>query len=447
MKHAVRKKDVLWGYISQFLSIASSLLLLPFILRYLGQEEIGLWYVFVALAGLVQLLEFGLLPTVSRFISYVYSGAKDITYNKTPECKDEEINKELLNDLIIAAREIYFKITTLAFVGIVILGNIYLYSLHTTLDFLYVMSCWTLYGISICVQLYFGYYNSILKGRGDQTVLNKVIVLTKSVLLAVSIPMLVSGQGLISLAIGSVIAVIIDRWIITKCVYNNDHYIIKNYIPLQAAKELKTIVWQSAKDMGIVQLGNFLCVRGSILIVSSFIGLKAAAAYGLTVQVTMVIVIVASMLFGLNLPRMTAEQALQKYSSVKRLFKKSLLTANAIYMASAFSLVFLGDFLLKHITQQTHFLPTEMLVLYLICSLLEMNYSLCTSYLTTKNQIPFVKSMIITGMSIILLSFVVTYYLKAGVLGVILSQLFVQSLYNNWKWPLTVYQDLRNVKS
>ena len=153
------------------------------------------------------------------------------------------------------------------------------------------------------------------------------------------------------------------------------------------------------------------------------------------------------MLFGLNLPRMTAEQALQKYSSVKRLFKKSLLTANAIYMASAFSLVFLGDFLLKHITQQTHFLPTEMLVLYLICSLLEMNYSLCTSYLTTKNQIPFVKSMIITGMSIILLSFVVTYYLKAGLLGVILSQLFVQSLYNNWKWPLTVYQDLRNVKS
>ncbi|HCR2012775.1 TPA: hypothetical protein ONC52_004666, partial [Enterobacter asburiae] len=114
MKHAVRKKDVLWGYLSQFLSIASSLLLLPFILRYLGQEEIGLWYVFVALAGLVQLLEFGLLPTVSRFISYVYSGAKDITYNKTPECKDEEINKELLNDLIIAAREIYFKITTLA---------------------------------------------------------------------------------------------------------------------------------------------------------------------------------------------------------------------------------------------------------------------------------------------------------------------------------------------
>lgn len=447
MKHVVSKKDVLWGYLSQFLSIASSLLLLPFILRYLGQEEIGLWYVFVALAGLVQLLEFGLLPTVSRFISYVYSGAKDIRYNKTPECKDEQINPDLLNNLIIAARQIYFKITALALLGIVLFGNIYLYTLHTTLDYIYVMSCWTLYGISICIQLYFGYYNSILKGRGDQTVLNKVIVLTKSVLLAVSIPLLIGGQGLISLAIGSVIAVIIDRWIITKCVYNNDRYIIKNYISVEVSKELKTIVWQSAKDMGIVQLGNFLCVRGSVLIVSSFIGLKAAAAYGLTVQVTMVIVIVASMLFGLNLPRMTSEQALQKYSSVKRLFKKSLLTANVIYIISAFSLVLLGNFLLKYITQQTQFLPTEMLILYLVGGLLEMNYSLCTSYLTTKNQIPFVKSMIITGILIILLSFVATFYLKAGLLGVILSQLFVQSLYNNWKWPLTVYQDLRNVKS
>lgn len=446
MKHVVKKQDIIWGYLSQFLNIASNLLLLPFILRCLSQEEIGLWYVFVAMAGLIQLLEFGLLPTISRFISYVYSGASQIIYNKVPECNKGHLDKEYLNNVVAVSRKIYSKISLIAFFSITVFGNIYLYSLNTSSSHYYIMACWTLYGISICVQLYFGYYNSILKGRGDQTTLNKVIVLTKTIFLTVSIPLLITGVGLLSLSIASALAVVIDRIIITRCVFSPNSYLDRKFTATSSVSDLKRIVWRSARDMGIVQLGNYLSVRAGVLIVSSFVGLGAAATYGLTIQVTMVVVIVSSMLFGLNLPHITSEQALRNYPVVKQLMKKSLLMANAIYLVSAVLFLLLGNFLLGIVTHNTHFLPTALLALYLFTALLEMNYSICTSYLTTKNNTIFLNSMIISGVSIMVLSCILTYYFHMGILGVILSQLIVQCAYNNWRWPVEVYRELRYVK-
>ncbi|HFO7333181.1 TPA: hypothetical protein ACHK0X_005547, partial [Escherichia coli] len=107
----------------------------------------------------------------------------------------------------------------------------------------------------------------------------------------------------VSLAVGAVISVIIDRILIRKYVYSQESGLIRNLEKSNKTVSLKKVIWQSARDMGVVQLGNYLSVRAGVLIVSSFVNLDAAASYGLTVQVTMVIVIIASMFFGLNIPR------------------------------------------------------------------------------------------------------------------------------------------------
>ncbi|MEJ9283664.1 O66 family O-antigen flippase [Escherichia coli] len=444
MNYLVNRKDIIWGYLSQFLNISSSLLLLPFILKCLNEEEIGLWYVFVAMAGIIQLLEFGLLPTISRFISYVYSGALNLEYGKIPKCNIGDFNKELLNDVVVTCRCIYFKIALFALVGILILGNAYIYTLSTSINKYYILCCWSVYGLSICIQLYFGYYNAILKGRGDQTLLNKIIVVAKLTLLLISIPLLIAGCGLVSLAVGAVISVIIDRILIRKYVYSQESGLIRNLEKSNKTVSLKKVIWQSARDMGVVQLGNYLSVRAGVLIVSSFVNLDAAASYGLTVQVTMVIVIIASMFFGLNIPRITSEQAHENMLVVKNLMKKSLLIANCIYIFAALILVAIGDDILAFLTKNTTLLPKELLILYLVTALFEMNYSICTSYLTTRNEVIFIKNMLYTGVAIVLFSFISTYIAEMGVLGVILSQLLMQSLYNNWHWPLKVYQELKN---
>ncbi len=50
----------------------------------------------------------------------------------------------------------------------------------------------------------------------------------------------------------------------------------------------------------------------------------------------------------------------------------------------ALSLIIIGPSVLSLISDTAHLLPRNMLVIFLISAFLEMNHSLCTSYLTTK---------------------------------------------------------------
>ncbi|MEI8596270.1 O-unit flippase-like protein [Photobacterium sp. Hal280] len=443
MKHVVKRSDVIWGYLSQFLNISSSLLVLPFIIAFLSQEELGAWYVFVTMAGLIQLLEFGLLPTVSRFFSYVYSGAQSLKYNIIPNTSDGEINKELLVDVYNSARSIYLIISLMSLFIVLTIGNLYLYSLDTDENNVYFIQAWTMYGAAISIQLYFGYYNSLLKGRGEQTALNKIIVVTKLTFIILAIPLLTYNLGLYALSIAALFSIVVDRILVRRAVYNKNNDTFAHLLKNKIKSTKKKVIWKSARDMGLVQLGNFLTVRSGVLIVSSFVSLEAAASYGLTVQITMVLVIVSSMLFGLNLPKLNAEQLNKNKSSIKSLMKKSLVVAWGIYIAGALSMLFVGDFFLSFLSENTTLLPKYLLALYLFTALLEMNYSICASYLTTKNQVIFLKGVIISGGLIVCVSFIAAKYFSAGVIGVILAQLIVQMLYNNWKWPLVVYRDLK----
>ena len=65
-KHALTWSNLSWGFLAQGLNIGTGLLLLPMILRYLKPDEIGLWFVFMSLAGLAQLLELGFQPTIAQ---------------------------------------------------------------------------------------------------------------------------------------------------------------------------------------------------------------------------------------------------------------------------------------------------------------------------------------------------------------------------------------------
>ena len=54
-----RKNDVVWNYVGTLFSMASGFLLLPLLLVFLTDNELGLWYAFVAVGNLSLLFEFG----------------------------------------------------------------------------------------------------------------------------------------------------------------------------------------------------------------------------------------------------------------------------------------------------------------------------------------------------------------------------------------------------
>src|SRR5699024_3097617 len=97
----IGKKDVVWGYISLILIQGINVILLPFILVFLSNKELGLWYTFTSLYGLAMLIDFGFQATISRNISYIWSGAENIQARGHQQAlSNKKFNKDYFITLI-----------------------------------------------------------------------------------------------------------------------------------------------------------------------------------------------------------------------------------------------------------------------------------------------------------------------------------------------------------
>ena len=74
----ITRRDIIWSYASYILQTGAGLLILPIILNKLPSNELAVWYIFLSITALVNLLDFGLQPTIMRNVSYIYSGARHI---------------------------------------------------------------------------------------------------------------------------------------------------------------------------------------------------------------------------------------------------------------------------------------------------------------------------------------------------------------------------------
>lgn len=78
MQINTQKKDIIWNYLGIFFSLGSQVIWLPVLIHYLPPDILGLWYVFVSIGGMVELLDSGFTPTLSHCMTYAWSGAMDL---------------------------------------------------------------------------------------------------------------------------------------------------------------------------------------------------------------------------------------------------------------------------------------------------------------------------------------------------------------------------------
>ena len=78
-----------------------------------------------------------------------------------------------------------------------------------------------------------------------------------------------------------------------------------------------------------------------------------------------------------------------------------------------------------------------------IVILLEQNHSLFSSIIVVGNEVPYVKPALLSGLAIVIGSYLTLRFTGWGIMGLILVQGVCQLAYNNWKWPLVVCRDFR----
>ncbi|KFI08776.1 O-unit flippase-like protein [Massilia sp. BSC265] len=445
MGRQITQGDMIWGYVAQALNLGGGLLLLPISARYLSPEDLGLWFVFTALAGLAQLLELGFQPTFARNAAYVYSGAQQLAKTGLPARANQEsgTNVVLLASLLEAARTVYRAVAGLAGVFMLLLGSLYIKTLLTpNQDAAHSLLAWGMFSLGSIINFYFAYINGFLQGRGDVTQWSKVTVFTRGSLVLFSVSALLMGYGLFGLGIASLLSAAVGR-------ATAHHYFTKDAliermrnteITAEGKREILRTLWHNAGRLGVVQIGAFLIQRGNVLIAASFVGLAASGSYGITVTVLMALSGMASVVCQLQLPHLASLQASYNRKAAAEVLGETFLMSWVFFLLGLTFVVVAGDGLLTLIGSRNHLLPWPLCLMLGIVMLLEMNHSIAASYLTTLNKVPFVGAAIFSGIGVTLLTLLLIK--PFGIAGIVIAQGAVQLAYNNWKWPLEAVKHL-----
>jgi hypothetical protein len=60
-----------------------------------------------------------------------------------------------------------------------------------------------------------------------------------------------------------------------------------------------------------------------------------------------------------------------------------------------------------------------------------------------KNEVPFYKAAIISGIATVIVLYVFLHFLDYGIWAMILAPGLVQIAYQNWKWPLKLNKEIK----
>ena len=213
LKIKTDKTTVIWGYFATLLSVASGLIVLPLMLRFLEPEEVAIYYLLMTIRGLVDLFDLGFSPQISRNLTYIFSGATSIR-KEGFERGSGEVNYRLLCNLITVSKAIYRKISLIVCIFLSTIGTIYIYFVvkdYETLSSSSLLPLWCFFVLISSSNMYYFYYNAFMEGKGLIKISKKINVVARIANIGVVSICLLFGLKLWSMLIGNLICLILKR--------------------------------------------------------------------------------------------------------------------------------------------------------------------------------------------------------------------------------------------
>jgi O-antigen/teichoic acid export membrane protein len=441
----INKYDVLWNYGATFFKVASSILLLPLILRYLSSEEVGVWAIFSSIAALVFLLDFGFNSSFTRNITYVFSGATELKKEGFSLTRTEHVNYSLLNGTLGAMRWFYSRVALFLFVLLITAGSWYIYSITGDYqgDKTQLYAAWIIFCCINAYNLYTLYYESLLTGKGLIRTSKQIVIVANMVYLMVGAAFVLSGFGLVALVMAQLISVIIVRVLSYRAFFTRELKQELRANPAVPTREVLQATYPNAVKYGVTSLGGFMIQKSSIFIGSAFIALSAIGSFGITKQIIDILIVLANIALATYLPKITQLRVEQNNAGIKAIYIKGILAANLIFILGAAALVLLGPPILSLIGSNTQMVESRVLAALVFSALIGLNAGISGAVISTRNTIPFMKPSLYSGFATIVLLFVVLKYTDLGLLGMALAPGLIDLCYQGWKWPLVVIQELK----
>ncbi|MFN3557886.1 MAG: O-unit flippase-like protein [Brevundimonas sp.] len=431
------------GVVARGLEAASGLLLLPLIVARFSPAEVGLWYVFLTLQGLIVLLDFGFQPTIARAFASAFAGARTLLRQGLDTDSHSEPNYPLVREIIDVARRLYGLLS----IGVVLLmatgGLAFVWFLagRDGIPLAEVLPAWLLFSAAMGLTVYLLWISPLLLGAGRVAANYRFLAVNRLTFTVAAAVMLSNGVGLIALPIAVIFGSLAGRLVASASMSD----ILRRASAFTAAQGdhlLKTL-WHNASRMGVISASGFLAIRANVFVVSIYAGLGPSASYSISLQLLTSLMSVSLLPSQILMPRAVAARIRSDQPALQRIFWITTLTAVGVFGAGLVSLLFVGPFLLDLVGSNVNLLPTGLFAILGAIMLLETNHANSSMLIATSNIVPFTKAAIISGLSIAILSPALAWA-GLGIAGVILAQGGVQLAYNNWAWPLLAWRQVRD---
>jgi len=442
----IGRKDIYWNYGATFLKIAAGALLLPFILRMMPAEMVGIWTVFMTITAFAGLLDFGFNPSFARNVTYIFSGVRSLKIKgfETVSTENQTIDYGLLKGVISVMRWFYLRMAIILFLLLATIGTYYIYSLLQNYngDPLEVYIAWGILCTINTYNLYTLYYDSLLQGKGLVKRSKQIIIIGNATYLLIATILIMAGYGLIAIVSAQASSVIIIRWLSYNSFFTSQiKQYLHNAVP-RVQKEVLSAIYPNALKIGLTSLGGFMVQRSAIIIGALYLPLEDIASYGITLQLIGVIAGLAGIYTATYQPKIAQMRVEDNNPGIKEIYLKGQFILLFTYIAGGLGLLLFGEWGIKLIGSQTQIMPRILIFVAVIISLLESNHSIAGSILLSKNEVPFFKAALLSGGTTLLLLLLFFQFTNLSLWAMIASPGLAQGAYQNWKWPIVVYKEL-----
>lgn len=441
----IGKKEIVWSYAGTAFMIGAGVILLPFILHKMPQETVGIWNIFQTITFLVLLLDFGFRPTFARNISYIFSGVKTLQKEGVAHASaDSEVDYGLLKGTLMAMQRFYRYIALGVFGLLVTAGTAYLYYILRKYngDHQDAMMAWILLIAINCYNLYTFYYDALLTGKGYIKRSQQINMIGQAVYIALAIGLIYAGFGLTAIVGSQLVSTVIRRVMMYRVFFTPELKARLAEAESNEPKEILSAITPNAIKIGLTQIGGFLVNKAAMLIAPVFVSLEMVACYGITVQVMDILARCATVFYQSYLPKLAQCRTENNINGLRRYYLLCTGSLLAVFVVGGIAWIFVGEWALNLIGSQTQFVPTTMLMVMLIISVLEHNHAVSAGFIMADNKIPFFIPSLVSGAATILLLWIFLGPLDMGLWGLILAPGFAQLAYQNWKWPSVVIKEL-----
>lgn len=440
MKIMSCNRNLLWNYIGYGISLTINMLLLPIILRYLSDEELGLWYVFMSVGAFVAMVDFGFSPQIARFITYAYAGSDSLMKSGVVSAVHTGMNVGLLLKLLIVARRLYFILSLLVFILLITVGTYYISAISKTLTLWEVLCSWSIFCIASFINILYGYYHAFFRGIGDFVSINKAILYSKCVQIIFTCIGLYCGYGLFAVAFSFFLSGIFLRIYLGISLSEFKKKNFDSHPKVAFDISFLSVIWHNSWREGVVIISRYLIIQSNTILCSLYVSLSETAAYALAVQILTIISSVSQIYFSTNLPKLNAAQVARNEKCRNNLLLKAWLMYIVSYVVMLLLLFIIGRSIIEYIKPNV-MLEDSLLLFVSLYMFLESNQSLCVSYISTSNKLPYVFPYLISAISGVVLAIILLEYANIGIWSILIAHFVVQLCYNNWKWPYYVIKE------